>query len=284
MPTPQTAAIWYLLAALASLQNEQSETVFTYKATPRERVISEKTADTVAEILEAGVSGDGGAKNAYTEGYRVAAKTGTSEKFEILDANGNSYLRIGSCVAFAPYEDAEIAVIIVVDEPTCANKYGSMTAAPYISKYLSEVLPYLGIQKEKADEDIKTANYIGTPIAKAKSAVLLAGLTAEVIGEGSTVLSQSPPAGTILEKGHGKIILYTEASIIYGTVPNGKGKNLAEALTLFTNAGFNVHLKGAEGGGMQTDAVVVSQSIPAGGKAERGTCITLEIYHPNDTD
>jgi stage V sporulation protein D (sporulation-specific penicillin-binding protein) len=269
---------------LSSLQNEKDETVFTYKQKARKSVISKETAETVAAILEAGVSGNGGAKNAYAEGYHVAAKTGTSEKFEILDANGNSYLRIGSCVAFAPYDDAEIAVIIVVDEPTCANKYGSMTAAPYISKYLSAVLPYLGIQKEKAEEDVKVGNYVGTEIKKARAAVSLAGLGVEVIGEGERVLAQVPSEGTVLEKEHGKIILYTEKAVKYATVPSGKGKRLDEALTLFTNAGFNVRILGASGGDVHTEASVVSQSVPAGTKAERGTCIILEIYHKNDTD
>jgi stage V sporulation protein D (sporulation-specific penicillin-binding protein) len=126
---------------LSSLQNDVGKTVFSYQTTPAEPALSEKTAKEVAAILEAGVSGDGGAKNAYVEGYHVAAKTGTSEKFEVLDANGNSFLRIGSCVAFAPYDDAQIAVIIVVDEPTSANKYGSAVAAPFISAYLAKALP-----------------------------------------------------------------------------------------------------------------------------------------------
>jgi len=269
---------------LSSLQNEKDETVFTYQPTPQSAVISKETAATVAAILEAGVSGDGGAKNAYVEGYHIAAKTGTSEKFEILDAGGNSFLRIGSCVAFAPFDDAEIAVIIVVDEPMCANKYGSMTAAPYISKYLADVLPYLGIQKEKSTEDVKVQSYVGMDSKKAKAAVSLTGLTSEVIGEGKTVLTQVPAAGSLLDGKQGKIILYTENTLTYGAVPSGKGKTLDEALPLFMNAGFNVRITGASEGNTRSEATVVSQSIPPGTKAERGTCIVLEIYHKNDTD
>ena len=56
-----------------------------------EQKINLSVAKKVSEILEAGVSGDGGAKNAAVDGYKIAAKTGTSQKFDVLDANGNSY-------------------------------------------------------------------------------------------------------------------------------------------------------------------------------------------------
>ena len=72
--------------------------VFTHETEVKRQVVGADAAQTVAAILEEGVSGTGGARNAYVKGYKVAAKTGTSQKFDILDENGNSYLRIGSCV------------------------------------------------------------------------------------------------------------------------------------------------------------------------------------------
>ena len=110
--------------------------------------ISEEVANTVADILEEGVSGNGGAKNAYVDGYKIAAKTGTSQKFDVLDSNGNSYLRIGSTVAYTESLDNGICAIIVVDEPQCEVKYGSVVAAPYISSLFSEILSYLQYEKE----------------------------------------------------------------------------------------------------------------------------------------
>lgn len=270
---------------LSSLQNEKNETVFTYTQEKKDAVISAKTANTVAEILEAGVSGDGGAKNAYVEGYHVAAKTGTSEKFEILDANGNSFLRIGSCVAFAPYDDAEIALIIVVDEPTSANKYGSMTAAPYISAYLANVLPYLGLAKEENGTQTTTGNYVGLEVKKAKSELSAAGLSFEIVGNGSTVLAQTPKSGTTLERDIGRVILYTENDTVTAIVPKTEGKTLAEALRLLTDAGLNANIKGANANStVAQSAVVLYQSLPPGSICDRGTAITIEIYHKNDTD
>ena len=118
----------------------EGNVVFTHETEVRRQVVSREAAGTVSAILEEGVSGTGGARNAYVKGYKVAAKTGTSQKFDVLDANGNSFLRVGSCVAFAPSDEPEIAAIIVVDEPQTA-KYGAIVAAPYISSLLTSVLP-----------------------------------------------------------------------------------------------------------------------------------------------
>lgn len=270
---------------LSSLQNGKNETVFTYKGKEGERVISEHTAQTVATILEAGVSGDGGAKNAYVEGYHVAAKTGTSEKFEILDAGGNSFLRIGSCVAFAPYHDAKIAVIIVVDEPTCANKYGSMTAAPYISRFLENALPYLGISPEDR-ATVPLPALVGSGIKEAKQSLVALGVSYEVVGDGPTVLRQSPVAGVTLPPAYGRVILYTvDAPAPSVTVPQATGKPLADALTQLINAGLSVELRGATGdGSVAKDATVTAQSLPPGTEAERGALIVLTVYHKNDSD
>lgn len=270
---------------ISSLKNDKNETVFTYRPSKKEAIISKKTAETVAAILEAGVSGDGGAKNAYVSGYHVAAKTGTSEKFEILDAGGNSFLRIGSCVAFAPYDDAEIAVIIVVDEPTSQNKYGSMTAAPYISKYLSAVLPYLGVEKENSESDLKVDSYVGMDVKAASSAIKALGITLEIVGEGKTVLSQVPTKDSVIEREGARVVLYTQTDHTYAAVPDVKGKALGDAMILFLNAGLNIHITGASSATtVKTDSAVISQSLPPGTKTERGTVVTLEIYCKNDTD
>lgn len=270
---------------LSSLQNAEKETVFTYQIKSEAPVISAKTANTVAAILEAGVSGNGGAKNAYVEGYQIAAKTGTSEKFEVLDASGNSFLRIGSCVAFAPYDDAEIAAIIVVDEPTSANKYGSMTAAPYISAYLTEVLPYLGITAKSAENTVKTENYIGLSTDKARTAAGKLGLAVEIVGGGKTVLRQVPEAGTAISQKTGKIILYTESTLTYTTVPNIKGKPAQVAQAALLGAGLNIRFTGiAQGENIPADTTVLSQSLPPGTKTAYGTVVEIRLCHTSDTD
>ena len=270
---------------LSSLQDKEGKTVFNYQQNDKRQVISAETASLVATILEGGVSGDGGAKNAYTEGYQIAAKTGTSEKFEILDAGGNSFLRIGSCVAFAPYDDAEIAVILVVDEPTSANKYGSATAAPYISAYLSSVLPYLGIEASYETSKHEVPSLVGMNAKDAKKLLSSSGLAYETVGEGSTVLSQAPAAGTLLLPDRGKVILYLTEDVPTVTVPSLTGKTFSEAMALLSESGLNVSVSGASPyGTVAKEAHVVSQSLLPGKAVPRGTQIVLYILHTNDSD
>ena len=117
-------------------------TIYKHETDVKRQVISGSVCDTLAKILEEGVSGNGGAKNAYVAGYRVAAKTGTSEK----KTAGDEGMYICSCVAFAPADDPEIAMIIIVDEPTKGVLYGSTVAAPYVSAALENILPYYGVE------------------------------------------------------------------------------------------------------------------------------------------
>lgn len=237
----------------------------------KRQVISENTASLLASILEEGVSGEGGAKNARVDGYKVAAKTGTSEKFDVLDANGNSYLRIGSTVAFAPSDESGIAVIIVVDEPTCAVKYGSVVAAPYVSALLTKILPYLEYEASEEKINREIDDYVGLRIEDAVSKIKDAGLEYEVVGDGDTVLSQTPGKHDVISAKHSKIILYTTLDVEMTEVPGLVGKSIEEAARLAINAGLNISISGSLNGG-----TVSYQSLPVGAAVKRGEVIRLE--------
>ncbi len=252
----------------------------------KRQVISEETSRLIAACLEGGVSGDGGAKNAYVPGYQVAAKTGTSQKFDILDANGNSYLRVGSCVAFAPADNPEIAVIIVVDEPQ-NGKYGSMVAAPYISALASNVLPYLEHEAKYRDEDITVSvgDYIGMTTGNAKDNVTKSGLSCRVIGNGTQVVKQIPESGTLLLGSLGSVILITDgAESELVTIPNVVGMSAEEANACLINAGLNICISGAKNYYIGTDAVATAQSASPGLKVPRGTVIDVTFLHTDDED
>ena len=136
-----------------SMSDRDGNVVFNRETQIKRRVMSENSAKRIAEILAEGVAGVGGAKNAYVAGYRVAAKTGTSEKKGKTTTGEEMY--ICSCVAFAPADDPQIAIIIMVDEPTKGILYGSTVAAPYIAKTLETVLPYLGVEPIYTEEEKK---------------------------------------------------------------------------------------------------------------------------------
>ena len=133
--------------------DSEGNVIESYTTDVKRQIISAETSKKLAEILEEGVSGGAGAKNAYVAGYRVAAKTGTSEKIDKKNETGTEYY-VCSCVGFAPADDPEIAVIILVDEPTKGVLYGSVVAAPYLANVMRDVLPYLGVEAVYTDKEL----------------------------------------------------------------------------------------------------------------------------------
>lgn len=242
-------------------------------------MVSTETCETLIQILEEGVSGDGGAKNAYVAGYRVAAKTGTSEKRDKVDENGEKSLRVGSCVGFAPAENPQIAVLIMVDEPMNGSVYGSVVAAPYVANFLKVVLPYMGVEAryteaELAKLEVNLLDYTGWLVADAVTSMGYVGLNYEVIGDGTKVTAQIPAGGSQLAKDTGKVIFYCgdaqpEKTV---TVPDVMGKSASAANKLLINAGLNVRIEGTQNYQNGTGAVVVSQSPAA-------DLVVTEGYH-----
>ncbi len=252
--------------------------VSTHETEIRGEAISAEVAKALANVLEEGVSGDGGAKNAYVDGYKVAAKTGTSEKFDILDENGRSYLRIGSTVAFAPAGEGGIAVIIVVDEPQCQVKYGSQVAAPYISSLLTSILPYLEYESEKEPQTAALANYVGAEVSYATKALKELNISYKIIGNGEKIISQSPSEGVEIAKGISTVYLYTErVSEQTVAVPSLVGLTLGEANRVATNAGLNLLVRGGVREGADNIYKVTAQEIPPADEVKRGTVILVYV-------
>ena len=190
-----------------SITDADGNAVYRHETTVRRQVISEETAKTISEILAGGVAGDGGAKNAYVAGYRVAAKTGTSEKI-----GDDRSARIGSCVAYAPADDPEVAVIIVVDEPTEGSRYGSVVAAPYVASVLGSILPYMGVEAVYTEEEwkgltLRVPNCIGWSREDATRILRESGFSYSFVGEGSMVIAQTPTAGSEVSPDGAAIVL-----------------------------------------------------------------------------
>ncbi|MBQ1212345.1 MAG: PASTA domain-containing protein [Clostridia bacterium] len=275
---------------ISGLVDADGKTVYTYETEVKRQVISESTSLLINDILEESVFVQGGNTNCYVKGYRICGKTGTSEKFEILDEDGNSYLRIGSTVAYAPADDPEFAVLIVVDEPTCSNTYGSNVAAPYCAAFMEEVLPYLGIDPKYTPEELATlqmnvGNYVGLTAAEAREKAKASGLTIEIIGDGDKITNQVPSGGTYVTKGSARVILYTNNEIPKNSVkvPDVLGKSAAQASQTLLNAGLSVHVVGATDTGT-AGAVVVEQSVVAGTEVPRGSCVKITMRHTDNTD
>lgn len=268
-----------------TVTDNSGNTIYRHETEVKRQVISESVCQTLATVLEEGVSGNGGAKNAYVAGYRVAAKTGTSEK----KTDGDEGKYICSCVAFAPADDPEIAIIIIVDEPTKGSLYGSTVAAPYISAALKNILPYYGVEpiytaEEIENTSVRVANYKNYSIEYAKSIAEGNGLKVRVIGNGDRVTDQLPKSGSEINKSSGVIVLYagekTDNDIV---VPDLVGKTSVAANQILVNLGLNIKIDGVNNPYVSEGNVpsVYSQSIPAGTKVAAGTVVTLEFRYTN---
>lgn len=250
----------------------------------RRTVISKDVADTVSNILIEGVNGDGGAKNAGVSGYDIAAKTGTSQKFDVLDENGNSYLRIGSTVAYALDGDKKISAIIVVDEPTSNVKYGSVVAAPYVSMLMEKMLPYLEFKSSIEEVNVTVDNYVGMNIESAKSALTKLKLEYEVIGSSGTVIAQVPSGGDEITVALSKIILYTSEQPTTVQVPALLGLSTTEAIKTAINAGLSIRLAGISSTSPDADDIISEQSLPPGDTVKRGSVIVLRAINKDFED
>ena len=242
-------------------------------------MISEEVSRQISEILAGGVAGDGGAKNAYVAGYRVAAKTGTSEKI-----GDDKSARIGSCVAYAPADDPQVAVIIVVDEPTDGSRYGSVVAAPYVADVLSGVLPYLGVEpvyteEEAANLALTVPSCIG--MTQEEAIRLLQGTAFRIsfVGDGTVITAQTPTAGQSVMPNGATIVFTLGEAIPEGvTVPQLVGMTASSANRLLIDLGLNVEIEGAADA-LRLDKAVAAQSVDAGVTVPRGTVVRLTFLY-----
>ncbi len=271
--------------------DNEGNVIFSHETEVRRQVISESTSKIVSDILEEGVATDGGAKNAYVAGYRIAAKTGTSEK---KDTHRDDYIPyVCSTVAYAPAEDPRISTLILVDEPTEGVLYASVIAAPYVGALLEEVLPYYGVEAKYTDEELtnKTLSapaLVGGRTEFVKEFAESLGFKVEVVGDGEKVKAQSPATGTEVEPGSAKLILYTTDEAVKNKktvkVPNLAGMTAVAANGTLVNMGLNIKISGTKNYNSGTGAVVVEQYPAAGTEVEEGSVVDVTFRYLDGSD
>lgn len=248
----------------------------TMNPVAKRQVISEETANTMAEIMETVVgSPTGTGKNAYIKGFRIAGKTGTSEKRDTADTED----RIASFGGFAPADDPQVACIIILDDPGVLPNGGGAIAAPIFRKVMEDTLNYLGVEKqytasEMNEIDVVTPDVTGKSVAEAQTTLTNEHFNVEVVGEGDTVLSQLPKGNVSMPYGS-KVYLYTDENTKPATVtvPDLTGYTAKQANQALTNLGLNVRTNGPTDG----TATVTGQSVPAGTEVTVGTLVVVEL-------
>lgn len=261
--------------------------VLQNEAEVKRQIVSEETSDIVREQLEAVVNNNP-SHNAYIQGYRIGGKSGTAEKLDTSTADDRQY--VASYCCFAPADDPEVIMLIMADEP---NKeigyYGSQVVVPYARDIMEEILPAMGFYPEYSDgedtDSTVTVPYLqSADITSAESTLAQLGLTYEVVGDGTTVASQSPSTGTSVTKG-GKVILYTEVGGNSGDtieVPNLVGMTAAEVNETMTYYDLNYAIVGSSAS--ESGVLVQYQSEEAGTVVPRGTAITLTLSVSQQSD
>ena len=135
---------------VSEVVDANGKTVLKQEPTAVRQVISEETSKTMCTLLESVVT-EGTAKNASVAGFSIGGKTGTSEKIDVFDENGQRVLdKIVSFVGIAPMDDPEYIVLVALDTPSRSTGLyisGGVMAAPTVGAVMADILPYLGVKQ-----------------------------------------------------------------------------------------------------------------------------------------
>ncbi|MBO6127045.1 MAG: PASTA domain-containing protein [Clostridia bacterium] len=270
------------------IKDKDGKTIKSFSTKIRRSVISSETAKRVSDMMAQNTI-SGGAKNAYVPGFRIAGKTGTSEKKEKLLVPGQKDYMSSYC-GFAPVEDPKILILIGIDTPKGGQYYGSVVAAPSGGLFFSEVLLYMGIKPQYNEEEskkygIEVPNLIGKKTSEAKINIINLGLQPVIIGKGEEVLSQVPSAGSLIAQ-NGTVVIYTENNSENDSennkvkVPNFIGMKKSDAIKIAESAGLNISVSGSsnEEDRIKTQSPSGSEYVP------KGTTVNVVVHNDNLRD
>jgi stage V sporulation protein D (sporulation-specific penicillin-binding protein) len=275
------------------IRNKDGQVVQGFQSQSIRQVISPETAQELKGILEQVVA-DGTGKNAYIAGYRIAGKTGTAQKVGAGGYEAGRY--IASFVGFAPANDPEIAMLVVIDEPQ-GLYYGGQIAAPVFGQVMKDVLQYLKIpiQVERTNVvkpnstlvpnpnapkidmkvELVVPSLINMSVSDAEKLAKDAGLSFITEGQGGRVIDQLPKPGSKVPGG-AQLLAYLEPRFMDIqmpiTVPELKGKARREVGELLGDMGLLLDTTGAGN--------AVKQEPTPGVKVAPGTVIKVLFEAP----
>ncbi|MGB9780009.1 stage V sporulation protein D [Caldanaerobacter sp.] len=228
------------------------------------RVISEETSATMREILKSVVA-EGTGRAGYIEGFDVAGKTGTTEKYM-----PGKY--VASFVGFAPADDPRVIVLVVIDEPNNPEThFGSQLAAPVVKSILEDTLKYLEVQPKgmTTREMVMVPEVRKMKLYEAEKIILERKLDFILQGNGDSVVDQMPKPGALVEE-NTKIVLYLdEAPNEEVVVPDLKGKSVKEATEILNSLGLKIKIKGT--------GFAVNQKPEKGTLVKKGEVVEVEF-------
>ncbi len=247
------------------------------------QVISQETSEIMCGLIESVVT-EGTAKNAAVPGYRIGGKTGTSEKIDVFDENGQRVQdKIVSFVGIAPMDDPKYIVLVALDTPSTETGIyisGGVMAAPTVGAVLEGILPYLQVPQSLASDDprgslVAIPDLTGQTQKEARQTLEHAALEVLFLGDGDTVTGQLPSADSAITGGS-QVIAYLGAGIPEEavSVPDFSGMEEDRARAVCAQLGLVLIPTGAQTG------QVCAQEPQPGTKAEPGAVIKLRFADP----
>ena len=276
---------------VSEILDADGNTVLKAEPTVVRQTIRPETSEIMCGLIESVVT-DGTAKNAQVAGFSIGGKTGTSEKIDVLDENGQPTLdKIVSFVGIAPMNDPRYIVLVALDTPSRSTGLyisGGVMAAPTVGAVLGDILPYLGVEHSFSEHDIAgkeivLPNMEGMSAKEAEKLLKENNLTAEMVGAGDAVTGQIPAAGRTVPGGS-QVLLYfgevPETETV--TVPDFAGMNRQQANDAAGKLGLYILVKGNRE--IAPNVTVTAQSVPADTPVERGATIELEFTDTQAVD
>ena len=239
----------------------------------QENIVDEKSTMRVKEALESTVS-NGSSKDAGIEGIKVAGKTGTAEK---VDSETGTYGAgyIASFAGFAPYDDPQVSLIVIIDNPKNGEHFGGIVAAPFAGELFNNIFNYISLnegQLDAKDESVIIPDLRGDKVTSAEKTLNELGVNCVIEGDGTFVTSVTPIPGYKVKKGD-SITLYAgsrfdrnEKEIV---VPDFRKLNKEEAEEILKSLGLKGEFEG--------EGEIKEQSISAGEIIKSGDKIKFKL-------
>ncbi len=269
---------------VSEVVDAEGKTLLKQEPTVVRQVISAETSKTMCALLESVVT-EGTAKNAAVAGYSIGGKTGTSEKIDVFDENGQRVLdKIVSFVGVAPMDDPEYIVLVALDTPSRSTGIyisGGVMAAPTVGAVMSDILPYFGVKRSFSEDDLAGKEVLvpdltGLSVKQAQAELKKLGLSVKTVGTEETITDQLPAAGQMVPGGSQVLVYLGEnAAPEKVKVPDFTGMTRQAASDAAGALGLYILVSGNPE--VSVNVVATGQSIPAGTEVETGTTIRLEF-------
>ena len=139
---------YYQPHLVKEIQDSNGSTVKTVEPVLLKQTISSEISAAIRSYMEDSVI-EGTSRHSKVQGYSSGGKTGTAEKFP----RGNKKYLV-SFITFAPVEEPQVIVYVVVDEPNAEEQADSKYPQYIAQGILSELLPYLNVEPDEAEEGV----------------------------------------------------------------------------------------------------------------------------------